>query len=132
VQNSPEGGLASAGLAVGAARAARWAHVTLGREAVARGVHLLVQIRLRAGLVGLLALGLALKLVVVLKAHGCGRSSGVVTGSAEGSRRVGLSVMRVRDVLSVGTMVSIGERAHNRQAVRRVGEGAEGARLHLP
>jgi hypothetical protein len=72
VGNSPEGGLAGAGLAVAAGAAWR-AHVALGREAVARGVHLLAEIGLRAGLVGLLAGGLALELVVVLETHDCSR-----------------------------------------------------------
>lgn len=82
MRDSPEGSLAGAGLAVGAASAAWRAHV-LGREAVAGGVHLL-EVWLRAGLIGLLALGLTLELVVLLEAHDCGgeesRSSGVMIG----------------------------------------------------
>jgi hypothetical protein len=70
--DSPEGRLAGARLAVGTTRAAWRAHVALGREAVAGVVHLLAKIGLRAGLVGLLAGGLALELVVVLEAHDCG------------------------------------------------------------
>ena len=68
--NSPESRLAGAlalALAV-STRAVWWTHVALGREAVARGIHLLTEIRLR-GLVVLLALGLALELVVVLEGH---------------------------------------------------------------
>lgn len=66
--DSPESRLAGAlTLAVGASGA--WAHVALGREAVARGVHGLAEILLRGTAVGLLAGGLALELVVVLEAH---------------------------------------------------------------
>jgi hypothetical protein len=79
--NSPEGGLAGAGLAV-ASSAARRAHVALRWEAVARGVHLL-EIGLRAGLVGLLARGLALELVVVLETHRGSRSRSVEDKSWE-------------------------------------------------
>jgi hypothetical protein len=46
VLDSPEGRLAGARLSVGTARATRRAHVALGREAVARGVHLLAKIGL--------------------------------------------------------------------------------------
>lgn len=76
--NSPERRFAGPRLTVGPARTARRAHVALGREAIARGVHLLAEIRLRAGLAGLLARGLTLELVVVLEAHGYGRSGGVM------------------------------------------------------
>ena len=77
--DSPEGRFAGSRLTVGASRAAGRAHVALGREAVAGGVHLLAEIRLRAGLAGLLARGLALELVVVLEAHGYRRPGGVMT-----------------------------------------------------
>ena len=66
--DSPEGGLAGA-LALTVAASAAWrTHVGLLRETVARLVHLLAHLRLR-GLVLLLARGLLLVLVVVLKRH---------------------------------------------------------------
>ena len=68
--NPPESRLAGAlALALAVSTRAVWgSHVALRREAIARSVHLLAEVRLR-GLVVLLARGLALELVVVLEGH---------------------------------------------------------------
>jgi hypothetical protein len=91
VGDSPESGLGT--VATGAACAARRAHVALGLEAVAVASHLLVDHLLAEVLllVGLLARGLALELLVVVEAHR-GGGSGVarVSWKRWGSKGVAL------------------------------------------
>lgn len=71
--DSPESRLASTLALTVTTSAAWWAHVALGREPVAGGVHRLTHVAGLRGLVVHVALGLALELVAVAVVEGHGR-----------------------------------------------------------